>query len=37
MAIGNVELLHQCFPNNNEIRQREEEGKKWGVSIEIKK
>ena len=41
MAIGNVELMHECFPKHsrmglNEIRQSEEKREKRGVSIESK-
>ena len=45
MAIGNGELLHECFPKHlrmgtarmKQDKETEEEGKKGGVSIERSK
>ena len=42
MAIGNVELMHECFPKHKSMGTRmkqdkeTEEGKKRGVSMESK-
>ena len=38
MTIGNVELIHECFPKHSHMGpQRMKEGKKTGVSMERSK
>ena len=43
MAIGNVELMHECFPKHSLMgkakknKETDEEGKKKGVNVERRK